>query len=153
MKTLVFLGFMLINTVAFAVASLSETEQQNLLKTVVGYLTSEVDNDNQIVIRDPEDNNERRFQLKGLWDAIGESSSKEDGLIYSVQIDSDEIGMKKPNEGFHPGLNFTVLYADVQKTQNSWQVIQLRIGPRHLRQTVVGHNFEEGYYYYIFTSR
>ena len=145
-KTIIFLIFVLSSTVALAATNLPETEQQGLLKFVVGYLNDIVDKDTQIVIHDPEDNSERTFQLKGLWDVINENN-KEGAVIYSIQIDSDEIGMKKPNAGVHRWLNFTILYADVKKTQNSWEVIQLRVGPRHLRQTSEGHDFEESYYY------
>ena len=146
MKAIITVFFLLFSTAALATINLSESEQQNLLQSVVHYLNTIVDNNNQIVIQDPKDNIERKFQLRGLWDVINENS-KEGEVIYNVQIDSDEIGMKKPNEGVYKWLNYTILYADVKKTQDSWEVIQLRIGTRHLRQTEEGHNFEESYYY------
>lgn len=146
-KTIIFLICALISSAsAFAAGSLSETEQQNLSETVVNYLTSVVDKDNQIIIHDPENRDERKFQLKGLWNTVTESNAGKES-IYSVPIDSDEIGMIKPNVGGHPWLKWTILYADAKKTQNSWEVIQIKIGPRNLRQTSEGHAYEEDYFY------
>ena len=94
--------------------------REKILGVANEYVKGQFKDIGYLAVKDVSTHVERRFSIVQVW---------EDGIIkkddvYTVQIDSDEIG----------GEPRYILFLDLKDVNGDYKVLGLRIGPRHLRQ-------------------
>ena len=131
-RTLMFLAVLLGMALGHAHSELSgsqSTESQyiqgseittRVLSAANEYVGKQLKNVGYLVARNTATNTERRFSVVEVFDVVSRNDD-----IYTVQIDTDEIG----------GEPRYILFLDLKEIGGKFEVRGMRIGPRHLRQS------------------
>ncbi len=88
-----------------------------------GYISAQVRATGAFAVKDVSTQAERRFTIVEVFDVVSRQ-----GDVYTVQVDADELG----------GEPRYLLFVDLKQIGGVWQVVGVRIGGRHLRQTSPG---------------